>query len=84
MGQVPTPAVCGSKVPWGSVTPAPDQTPFVEVGGRVEIGDPMCLIEVMKLYTTIEATVSGVVKQIAVEDTELVEFDQLLFVIVPE
>ena len=64
--------------------PSPDQLPFVEVGARVTAGDPLCLIEVMKLYTTIEATVSGTIKQIAAEDTQLVEFDQLLFVIEPD
>ena len=64
--------------------PSPDQPPFVEVGARVAVGDALCLIEVMKLYTTIEATVAGTVKQIAVEDAQLVEFDQLLFVIDPD
>lgn len=64
--------------------PAPDQPPFVDVGGKVKAGDPLCLIEVMKLYTTIEAPVSGTVQQIAVEDAALVEFDQLLFVIAPD
>ena len=61
--------------------PAPDQPPFVEVGAKVQAGDPLCLIEVMKLYTTIEAPVSGTIKQIAADDAQLVEFDQLLFVI---
>ena len=64
--------------------PAPDQPPFVEVGSKVSAGDPLCLIEVMKLYTTIEAPVSGTIRQIAVEDAALVEFDQLLFVIAPD
>ena len=64
--------------------PSPDQPPFVEVGGKVSAGDPLCLIEVMKLYTTIEAPVSGTIKQIAVEDEQLVEFDQVLFVIEPD
>lgn len=64
--------------------PAPDQPPFVDVGAKVSAGDPLCLIEVMKLYTTIEAPVSGTIKQIAVEDGALVEFDQLLFVIAPD
>ncbi len=64
--------------------PSPDQPTFVEVGARVTAGDPLCLIEVMKLYTTIEATVSGTVRQIAAEDSQLVEFDQLLFVIEPD
>ena len=64
--------------------PSPDQPPFVEVGARVAPGDPLCLIEVMKLYTTIEATIAGTIKQIAVEDAQLVEFDQLLFVVEPD
>lgn len=64
--------------------PGPDQSEFVDVGTRVEAGDPLCLIEVMKLYTTISAPIAGTVKQIAVEDAQLVEFDQLLFVIEPD
>ena len=64
--------------------PSPDQPPFVEVGARVTAGDPLCLIEVMKLYTTLEATISGTIRQIAAEDSQLVEFDQLLFVIEPD
>jgi acetyl-CoA carboxylase biotin carboxyl carrier protein len=61
--------------------PSPDDAPFVEVGARVSAGDPMCMIEVMKLYTTIEASVSGVVTAILPEDGKLVEFDQPLFII---
>jgi acetyl-CoA carboxylase biotin carboxyl carrier protein len=63
--------------------PAPDQPPFVEIGQSVAAGTPMCLIEVMKLYTTIEAPVTGRVLHIAAEDGALVEFDQLLFSIEP-
>lgn len=64
--------------------PAPEDPAFVEVGTRVKAGDPLCLIEVMKLYTTIEAPEDGVVEQIAVEDGTLVEFNALLFLIRPE
>lgn len=64
--------------------PAPDEPPFVEVGTRVKEGDPLCLIEVMKLYTTIAAPASGTVRQIAAEDAQLIEFDQVLFVIEPD
>ena len=60
--------------------PAPEQAPFVETGDRVEPGTPLCLIEVMKLYTTIESTLSGTVFDILADDGELVEYDQLLFV----
>ncbi len=64
--------------------PAPDEPLFVETGTRLEKGAPLCLIEVMKLYTTIEAPAAGVVTAIHVEDATLVEFDQLLFEIKPE
>ena len=64
--------------------PAPGETPFVEVGTRVEKGTPLCLIEVMKLYTTIEGPSDGVIAAIHVDDGALVEFDQILFSINPE
>ena len=64
--------------------PAPDEPPFVEVGTRVEKGTPLCLIEVMKLYTTIEAPSAGVIVAIYADDATLVEFDQILFSISPE
>ncbi len=61
--------------------PSPGEAPFVDGGSKVSTGDPLCLIEVMKLYTTIEATAGGVIESILVEDGELVGFDQPLFVI---
>jgi acetyl-CoA carboxylase biotin carboxyl carrier protein len=64
--------------------PSPELAPFVEIGTRVKAGDPLCLIEVMKLYTTIIAPAAGIVEAIAAEDASPVEFDQLLFVIAPE
>jgi biotin carboxyl carrier protein len=56
----------------------------VEVGGRVKAGDPLCLIEVMKLYTTISAPAPGVIEAVVAEDASPIEFDQLLFVIAPD
>ena len=61
--------------------PSPKDAPFVDVGSKVAVGDALCLIEVMKLYTTIEATCAGEVTAVLVEDTALVEFDQPLFII---
>lgn len=63
--------------------PSPNDQPFVEAGERVAKGDPLCVIEVMKLYSTITAPEGGTVERIAAEDGALVEFDQLLFVIRP-
>ncbi len=60
---------------------SPDEAPYVSEGGKVSAGDTLCLIEVMKLYTTIEATADGIVDSILAEDGKLVEFDQPLFVI---
>lgn len=61
--------------------PSPNEAPFVSEGSKIAAGDPLCLIEVMKLYTTIEATTNGVIESILVEDGKLVEFDQPIFVI---
>lgn len=61
--------------------PSPEEAPFVEVGSKVAPGDTLCMIEVMKLYTTITASVGGVVEAILADDSALVEFDQPLFVI---
>ena len=63
--------------------PSPAEPVFVETGQAVQKGDPLCLIEVMKLYTTIEAPIDGTVKAIGANDAELVAHDQILFVIEP-
>ncbi len=63
--------------------PSPAEPAFVDEGQTVRKGDPLCLIEVMKLYTTIEAPIDGVVAAIGAEDTALVAHNQILFVIEP-
>jgi acetyl-CoA carboxylase biotin carboxyl carrier protein len=63
--------------------PSPDAPPFVEVGTVVRPGQPLCLIEVMKLFTTINSEVAGHVAQIGAENGELVEYGRTLFVIEP-
>ena len=49
-------------------SPSPGAPPFVEVGSKVKKGDPICIIEVMKLFTTIHAEWSGTVKEIGAEN----------------
>jgi acetyl-CoA carboxylase biotin carboxyl carrier protein len=63
--------------------PSPDALPFVEVGSVVREGQPLCLIEVMKLFTTINSEIAGRVGQIGAENGELVEYGRTLFVIEP-
>jgi acetyl-CoA carboxylase biotin carboxyl carrier protein len=62
---------------------SPDVPPFVEIGSIVRKGQPVCLIEVMKLFTTINAEQDGRVVQIGAQNGDLVEFGQTLFVIEP-
>jgi acetyl-CoA carboxylase biotin carboxyl carrier protein len=62
-------------------TPAPNAPAFVEVGAMVKVGDPICLIEVMKLFTTMTAEHEGRIAEILVGHGEGVQYDQVLFVI---
>ncbi len=63
--------------------PSPDADPFVEEGDRVQAGDVVGLIEVMKLFNEIIAPVSGVVTRIVVDNQERVEENQPLLYIQP-
>ncbi|OXC88067.1 acetyl-CoA carboxylase, biotin carboxyl carrier protein, partial [Achromobacter sp. KAs 3-5] len=62
-------------------SPNPGAAPFVDVGATVKEGDPLCIIEAMKLLNEIEADKAGVIKEILVENGEPVEYGQPLFVI---
>lgn len=63
--------------------PAPDKSPFVEVGSSIGKGDVLCVIEAMKLFNEIESEVSGKIVKILVDDMSPVEFDQPLFLVDP-
>ena len=63
--------------------PRPEAPPFVEIGSVVRPDQPLCLIEVMKLFTTINAETAGRVVLIGAENGELVEYGRTLFVIEP-
>jgi acetyl-CoA carboxylase biotin carboxyl carrier protein len=61
--------------------PKPGAPPYVNIGDKVTAGIELCLIEVMKLFTTLNAGISGMIMEIYVQDGELVEHDQPLFAI---
>ena len=60
---------------------SPGAKPFVEIGDEVEVGDPLCIIEAMKLMNEIETDRAGVVKAILIENGQPVEYGQALVVI---
>ena len=60
---------------------APGSKPFVEIGQRVNAGDPVCIIEAMKMFNQIEADHAGAVTRILVENGQPVEFDQPLLIV---
>ena len=60
---------------------SPGGKPFVEIGDEVQVGDPLCIIEAMKLMNEIEADQAGVVKAILLENGQPVEYGQALVVI---
>lgn len=63
---------------------SPTESPYVEIGSKVEPDDTVCMIEVMKLFNTVKAGVRGTIVEIAVENGEMVEYDTVLFRVRPE
>jgi acetyl-CoA carboxylase biotin carboxyl carrier protein len=60
---------------------SPGGKPLVEVGTVVKAGDPVCIIEAMKIMNEIEADVGGSIIKVLVENGQAVEFGQPLFLI---
>jgi len=63
--------------------PKPGAAPYVELGQKVDADTEVCLIEVMKLFTPVKAGVDGVLREVRVNDGQMVEFEQILFVVEP-
>ena len=62
---------------------APGEPAFVELGSRISVGQPICILEAMKLMNELEAEVSGEVVDILVENGTPVEFGQVLMRVRP-
>ncbi len=56
--------------------PTPNDPPFVKVGQKVQAGDTLGIIEAMKIMNPLEATQSGVVDEILVNNSDVVQFGQ--------
>ena len=60
---------------------SPGAKAFVEIGEMVRIGQPVCIIEAMKIMNEIEADCDGKVLRILCESGQAVEFGQPLFIL---
>ncbi|MBN2567897.1 MAG: acetyl-CoA carboxylase biotin carboxyl carrier protein [Deltaproteobacteria bacterium] len=59
----------------------PGAPPFVKEGQKINADDTVCIIEVMKLFNTVKAGVSGRIASICAKDGEMVEYQQTLFLV---
>jgi acetyl-CoA carboxylase biotin carboxyl carrier protein len=60
---------------------SPGSPSFVEVGGEVKVGQPVCIVEAMKIMNEIESEVEGRIVKVLCENGQAVEFGQPLFVV---
>ena len=60
---------------------SPDAEPYVRIGDKVSKGQILGIIEAMKLMNEITSEYDGTVKEILVENEQMVEYGQPLFVI---
>lgn len=74
-------AVCSPLVGTFYAASAPGAEPFVKVGDTVKKGQVLGIVEAMKLMNEIESEYDGIVKSILVEDGNLIEYGQEMFII---
>ncbi len=60
---------------------SPGAKSFADIGDNVKLGEPVCIIEAMKIMNEIEADCEGKVLRILCENGQAVEFGQPLFII---
>jgi biotin carboxyl carrier protein len=63
--------------------PAPGEAPFVEVGSAVEEQTQVCILEVMKLMSSVVAGTRGVVAEVCRSNGDAIEYGDVLFRVRP-
>lgn len=61
--------------------PSPDADAYVKVGDMVKADSVVCIVEAMKLMNELEAEVDGEIVEILVENGQLVEYGQPIFLV---
>lgn len=62
-------------------SPSPDADVYVQKGDKVKEESVVCIVEAMKLFNEIEAEVNGEIVEVLVENGQLVEYGQPLFLV---
>jgi len=65
------------------VAPEPGAPPFIQVGGSVTEDTTVGLIEVMKVFSSVRASVKGVITEVVAQNGQFVEYGQTLFLVKP-
>lgn len=60
-------------------SPSPGKPNYVKVGDKVKVGQPLCVLEAMKIMNEIDSDVNGEIVEICLDNESLVEFGQPLF-----
>jgi acetyl-CoA carboxylase biotin carboxyl carrier protein len=60
-------------------SPSPGAKSFVDIGSAIKEGEPVCIIEAMKIMNEIESDATGTIRRILCENGQAVEFGQPLF-----
>ena len=60
------------------LSPKPGEPAFIKAGDKIEAGQTICIIEAMKIFNEIESDVSGIVREILIEDSSPVEYGQTI------
>jgi oxaloacetate decarboxylase alpha subunit len=86
---VDTASTTGRPATWRAVTapmvgtfysaPSPGADPYVNVGDTVAEGQPLCILEAMKLMNEIAAEEAGVIREVVAVNAQPVEYGAVLF-----
>ena len=86
----PPPAISGNEItaPTGGMyyaREAPDRSAFIEAGQHFEVGDPLFIIEVMKMFNKVHAPFAGTVDKVLLDtDATIIKKGQTIFKVTPD